>query len=157
MIEKIIKTYNTDKKKIIIIKGENTHKVYKIYLRGNKRLEHKNEIKGYSYFKRIKLFKIPKLYNHLNSKSISYIELEYIKGKKVSFFDFKKIFKKNIRLTKTISDTRYINNISVFYKHKKNKKLIRIENDIKDYLKKKILNLILNYHSHTVILLITIA
>ena len=44
MIEKIIKTYNTDKKKIIIIKGENTHKVYKIYLRGNKRLEHKNEI-----------------------------------------------------------------------------------------------------------------
>ena len=135
--EKIIKTYNTDKKKIIIIKGENTHKVYKIYLRGNKQLEYKNEIKGYSYFKRIKFFKIPKLYNHLNSKSISYIELEYIKGKKVSFFDFKKVFKKNIRLTKTISDIRYINNISVFYEHKKNKKLIIIENDIKDYLKKK--------------------
>jgi len=32
---------------------------------------------------------------------------------------------------------RYINNISVFYEHKKNKKLIIIENDIKDYLKKK--------------------
>ena len=134
---KIIKIYNTDKKKIIIIKRENIHKIFKIYLRGNKQLEYKNEIKGYSYFKRIKFFKIPKLYNHLNSKSISYIELEYIKGKKVSFFDFKKIFKKNIRLTKTISDTRYINNISVFYKHKKNKKLIRIENDIRDYLKKK--------------------
>ena len=134
---KIVETYNTDKKKIIIIKKENTHKVYKIYLRGNKQLEYKNEIKGYRYFKKIKLFKIPKLYNHLNSKNISYIELEYIKGEKVDFFDYKKVFKKNIRLTKTISDMRYINNISVFYEHKKNKKLIIIENDIKDYLKKK--------------------
>ena len=134
---KIVETYNTDKKKIIIIKKENTHKVYKIYLRGNKQLEYKNEIKGYRYFKKIKLFKIPKLYNHLNSKNISYIELEYIKGKKVNFFDYKKVFKKNIRLTKTISDMRYINNISVFYEHKKNKKLIIIENHIKDYLKKK--------------------
>ena len=42
--EKIIKTYNTDKKKIIIIKGENTHKVYKIYLRGNKWLEYKMKL-----------------------------------------------------------------------------------------------------------------
>jgi len=134
---KIVETYNTDKKKIIIIKKENTHKVYKIYLRGNKQLEYKNEIKGYRYFKKIKLFKIPKLYNHLNSKNISYIELEYIKGKKVDFFDYKKVFKKKIILTKTISDMRYINNISVFYEHKKNKKLIIIENDIKDYLKKK--------------------
>ena len=134
---KIVETYNTDKKKIIIIKKENTHKVYKIYLRGNKQLEYKNEIKGYRYFKKIKLFKIPKLYNHLNSKNISYIELEYIKGKKVDFFDYKKVFKKKIILTKTISNMRYINNISVFYEHKKNKKLIIIENDIKDYLKKK--------------------
>jgi hypothetical protein len=134
---KIVETYNTDKKKIIIIKKENTHKVYKIYLRGNKQLEYKNEIKGYRYFKKIKLFKIPKLYNHLNSKNISYIELEYIKGEKVDFFDYKKVFKKKIRLTKTISDMKYINNISVFYEHKKNKKLIIIENDIKDYLKKK--------------------
>ena len=134
---KIVETYNTDKKKIIIIKKENTHKVYKIYLRGNKQLEYKNEIKGYRYFKKIKLFKIPKLYNHLNSKNISYIELEYIKGEKVDFFDYKKVFKKKIRLTKTISDMRYINNISVFYEHKKNKKLIIIENHIKDYLKKK--------------------
>ena len=134
---KIVETYNTDKKKIIIIKKKNTHKVYKIYLKGNKQLEYKNEIKGYRYFKKIKLFKIPKLYNHLNSKNISYIELEYIKGKKVNFFDYKKVFKKNIRLTKTISDMRYINNISVFYEHKKNKKLIIIENHIKDYLKKK--------------------
>jgi len=99
---KIVETYNTDKKKIIIIKKENTHKVYKIYLRGNKQLEYKNEIKGYRYFKKIKLFKIPKLYNHLNSKNISYIELEYIKGKKVDFFDYKKVFKKKIILTKTI-------------------------------------------------------
>ena len=134
---KIVETYNTDKKKIIIIKKENTHKVYKIYLRGNKQLEYKNEIKGYRYFKKIKLFKIPKLYNHLNSKNISYIELEYIKGEKVDFFDYKKEFKKKIILTKTISDMKYINNISVFYEHKKNKKLIIIENDIKDYLKKK--------------------
>ena len=134
---KIVETYNTDKKKIIIIKKENTHKVYKIYLRGNKQLEYKNEIKGYRYFKKIKLFKIPKLYNNLNSKNISYIELEYIKGEKVDFFDYKKVFKKKIRLTKTISDMKYINNISVFYEHKKNKKLIIIENDIKDYLKKK--------------------
>jgi hypothetical protein len=134
--KKIIKKIITDKKKILILSKKKKLSVLKIYMRGNTLVEFKNEVRGYKYFYKKKIYNIPKLLNYSKKNSLYFIELEFINGKKANFFDFDKIFKLNKTFTKKSLCINYIENISRFYQDKKKLHLTTIQNNIKKYLKK---------------------
>lgn len=137
---KIIKKIIRDKKKIIVFDDKKKISVLKIYLKGDTLNEFKNEIKGYKYFKKNRIYKIPKLINFSRSNKFCYIKLEYIDGKKVKFLNFNEVFKNNVKLTKKVSNNTYIDDILKFYQIKKNIELIKIAKNIKEYLKEKNFN-----------------
>ena len=145
--KEVLETIITDKKKIFIFNDKKKLSVLKVYLKGNVINEFKNEIKGYNYYKKKKIYKIPKLLNYSKKNIFYYIELEYINSKKVNIFDFNKIFKLNVTLTKKIPSKNYIDSIPKFYRNKKNIKLIKIQDGIKKFLKKELYfnNLKLSY------------
>ncbi len=134
---KIIKKIIRDKKKIFVFDDKKKISVLKIYLKGDTLNEFKNEIKGYKYFKKNRIYKIPKLTNFSRSNKICYIKLEFIDGKKVKFLNFNEVFKNNVKLTKKVSNNTYIDDILKFYQIKKNIELIKIAKNIKEYLKEK--------------------
>ena len=135
--KKIIKKIITDKKIILILNKKKKLSALKIYMKGNTLVEFKNEVRGYKYFYKKKIYNIPKLLNYSKNNTLYFIELEYINGKKANFFDFDKIFKLNKILTKKSLYINYIENISRFYQIKKKLHLTKIQNNIKKYLKKK--------------------
>lgn len=137
---KIIKKIIRDKKKIFVFDDKKKISVLKIYLKGDTLNEFKNEIKGYKYFKKNRIYKIPKLINFSRSNKFCYIKLEYIDGKKVKFLNFNEVFKNNVKLTKKVSNNTYIDDILKFYQIKKNIELIKIAKNIKEYLKEKNFN-----------------
>lgn len=134
---KIFKKIITDKKKIFFIKKNNKLSVLKIYLKGDTYREYNNEIKGYLYFKKKRLFKIANLINYSKNSKIYFIEIDYIKGKKANFFDYNKIFKKNIKISKKISFKSYIDKFSKFYSLRKDMEFLKIEYKIYNYLTNK--------------------
>jgi hypothetical protein len=134
--KKIIKKITTDKKTILILSKKKKLSALKIYMKGNTLVEFKNEIKGYKYFYKKKIYNIPKLLNYSKNNTLYFIELEYINGKKANFFDFDKIFKSNKILTKKSLWINYIENISRFYQNKENLHSTKIQNKIEKYLKK---------------------
>ena len=134
--KKIIKKITTDKKTILILSKKKKLSALKIYMKGNTLVEFKNEIKGYKFFYKKKIYNIPKLLNYSKKNTLYFIELEYINGKKANFFDFDKIFKSNKILTKKSLCINYIKNISRFYQNKKNLHSTKIQNKIEKYLKK---------------------
>ena len=136
---KIIKTIFNDKNKISIYQINKNKFVDKTYTKKNFKY-FKNEISGYQFYKKNYVYKIPKFYSYQNKKNIKILTIEYIDGTKVNIFNFSKVFKKKIKITKKISYTKYTDHISNFYFKKKNKKIEKLKNNINKYLQKNIIN-----------------
>ena len=141
---KIVNIIQKDTKKIFIIRKKNSYKLIKVYLNKNNRNLFNREIEGYRFYSKKKTFKIPKLLNYSQNNKISFIEIEYIDGQKVNFFDYNKIFRKNIKLSNNISNKTYINQVSKYYLLVKKKYFIKIKKDIEKFLKKNIFKLNIN-------------
>ena len=86
----------------------------------------KKEIAGYKYFKKEKLFNIPKVISYKLKGRKKNINIEFIHGKKPSIFDIKKVFKKKIFNIKKKKISRYITLMRSY--HKENKFFLALNN-----------------------------
>ena len=116
---KIIKKIYNDKNIILIYQKKNKNYVDKIFDYKNLIL-FKNEILGIKYFTKNKYFEIPKLYSYKIKKKSGIITQEYIKGKRASLFNLKKVYKKTPTANYKINVENYIKNLRKIYKNKNN-------------------------------------
>lgn len=115
---KIIKRINNDKNKILIYKIKNKKYVDKIFNSKNL-IFFRKEILGIKYFKKNKLFDIPKVYSYTVKNNIGKITLEYIEGKKTHIKKINQIYKSGPFISKKVDLKEYLCDLKKSYKIKK--------------------------------------
>ena len=115
---KIIKKIINNKNTILIYENNNKKYVDKIFNSKNLFFFKKEKI-GIKYFKKNKLFDIPKVYSYTIKNNIGKITSEYIEGKKTHIKKINQVYKSGPFISKKVNLNKYLSDLKNNYKIKK--------------------------------------
>tara|TARA_B100001093_G_scaffold160909_1_gene153322 strand:+ start:1948 stop:2814 length:867 start_codon:yes stop_codon:yes gene_type:complete len=133
---KTIKKIVNDRNKILIYENKNKKYVDKIFNSKNLFFFKKEKL-GIKYFKKNKIFDIPKVYSYKIKNNIGIITSEYIEGKKTHVRKINQVYKSGPFISKKVNFNKYLGDLNNNYKIKKKKSYLK---EFKDnhFLNKKI-------------------
>jgi fructosamine-3-kinase len=115
---KTIKKIVNDRNKILIYENKNKKYVDKIFNSKNLFFFKKEKL-GIKYFKKNKIFDIPKVYSYKIKNNIGIITSEYIEGKKTHVRKINQVYKSGPFISKKVNFNKYLGDLNNNYKIKK--------------------------------------